>query len=142
MFGYRYKVSLRIWHPDIDPDHISDCLKLQPNIVDRVGQVRYLPNGRSIPNSGTETYWVHAFDLNSSDQEFEDFLSNKLSELSLHQDLFAEITSSGGRCELFIGFFIKERCGFNFSPQLLHQASLLQLSLALDIYTEGNSEAD
>ena len=58
MFPFRYAVSLRVMHPDIDPEDITANIRIQPWRSWRAGEPRATPKGESLKGVYTETYWV------------------------------------------------------------------------------------
>jgi len=57
MYTYEHKVSLRITHPTIDPQSITNTLGLKPSRSWQVGTPRKTPNGGELEAINIETYW-------------------------------------------------------------------------------------
>lgn len=133
MHTYRYRVSLRIWHPSENPRVFSDALGLEPTNVDVAGQP-CMRKGKTLPYVPKESYWYHVFDTDV-EQDIEDYLMVKADGLACHREFFKRICDSGGRAEFFIGFYVEApNCGIVLSPQLQQKCAALNLSLSFDIY--------
>ena len=61
MHPYTYKVSLRIFHPTIDPQVITDTLSLQPSTIHKVGERRATPTGTLLDGHYDQSYWSSPF---------------------------------------------------------------------------------
>ncbi|WP_373317257.1 DUF4279 domain-containing protein [Chitinibacter tainanensis] len=130
----RHEVSLRIWHPSIEPEDITRNLNLRADIQNRPGEIRQNRMGNPIPNSGQGTYWVHEYA--SSPHELETNLERIMQHLLANKSLISEISQTGGRCELFVGIFLGNySMGLDFRPELMSIAAELNIHLALDLYS-------
>ncbi len=138
---YSYAVSLRIFHPTINPEEITHILSLTPARTCKVGAPRQTPKGKPLEGIYRETYWyaelVPESERCSTDTLLEEFLSDVSQQLRPHSQFFARIRTEEGRTELFIGTFGDRNYGFEFSPQLLASFSELGISLSFDIYPGG-----
>jgi hypothetical protein len=107
---------------------------LEPFHFDVVGQ-RRTRHGKTLDIVAKESYWTHQFDPAVETKDIEDFLLELASRLSQHRSFFADICTTGGRAEFFVGFFPENfDCGFELSPTLQRQCANLNLSLSFDIY--------
>lgn len=55
----RFKISLRVWHPDMKSDVISSELGLLPRVSYTAGDKRLTPKGGALAGLRGETYWTH-----------------------------------------------------------------------------------
>ena len=134
MTTYRYNVSLRIWHPSLDPAEFTATLDLEPLHFDVAGQQRVRKN-KTLEFVAKESYWTHQFELPDEPQDIEELLQNLASKLSQHKHFFANICATGGRSEFFIGFYPENfNCGFELYPSLQRDCADLNLTLSFDIY--------
>jgi hypothetical protein len=139
---YRYNVSLRLWHPSADPAGFTSSLGLEPKFVDVAGQPR-VRKGKQLDFVAKETYWMHEFDASDDPMDVEEFLLATAQALAPHKDTFVETRATGGRAELFVGFFPEEfNCGFELSPQLQGACADLALALSFDIYGFDPGQSD
>lgn len=95
------------------------------------------------PSGGTRDHTYATFRLTEKRREW---LSSVLAEciamVDPHRSFLEKIRASGGRTELFVGWFL-ERCGGDVLPhRLLLQMAELGLDLSLDIYPEENGSSD
>jgi hypothetical protein len=116
MHPFRYVVSLRIWHPQIDASVVSDTLGL--------GAKRTSP---AVP-----FFWTHAYDPH--DHECAAFVHSAASALRPHAAFFQRIRASGGRSEFFVGWFGDRNVGDTFSHATLSLLAELEIGLSFDVY--------
>lgn len=137
MHKFTYKISLRIWHPSMDPADISARLSLVPTFQWKAGQARQSPKGAPLKGFYKETYCSYAI---TSDQysALSESLRALLTDLTPQKDFLHEVRSTGGRIECFIGWFSGSNSGEIFDHSLLSLFGELQIDLALDVY--GQSE--
>ena len=120
MHPFRYAVSLRIWHPQIDASAVSDTLGLAPK--------RTSP---SVPS-----FWTHAYEV-PQDNECAAFIYSAASALRQHTDFFKRVRASGGRAEFFVGWFGDKNFGDSFSHATLSVLAELQIDLSFDVYPDA-----
>jgi hypothetical protein len=135
---YSYSISLRVFHPTIDPVEISKTLSLSPARMCKVGAPRQTPKGTPLEGVYRETFWytklVPEGERSSNDTLLEEFLFDTYQQLRAHREFFARVRAEGGRVELFIGTFGDRNYGFEFSPQLLASFGEFGVSLSFDVY--------
>ena len=138
MRSYYYRMSLRIWHPSIEPALISKAMALEPGRSWRAGEKRATPKGRPLEGKYPESYWYS--DLTGEDPEnadvlcLEDALLEQLENLGKSAEFLKTVRESGGHCEVFVGLYGRWNYAFEFSPALLLRFSALGLALSLDVY--------
>ena len=85
MNPYKYSVSLRIFHPYIDPDDITEQIKILPTRKWKAGEPRSTPTGTKINGKYDNSYWASSltgkghFDSKSS--RLEEYLHGMNKEL-------------------------------------------------------------
>jgi hypothetical protein len=135
MKPFKYTVSFRIGHPNIDPDEISQRLSLVPDTSWIAGSRRRTPAGRMLEGQHKTTYWSYSLeeelDINLADQ-----LYNFAYTIEPHKNFFRYIRTAGGKCEFFIGWFSNASSSEVFSYQLLSKLAELEIDLTFDIYSE------
>ncbi|MDF3832518.1 DUF4279 domain-containing protein [Cupriavidus basilensis] len=135
---YDFAVSLRLIHPTIDPEEITQALSLTPDRMYKAGTPRQTPKGTPLEGVYRETYWytqlVPEGERSSTVELLEEFLSGLSERFQPYSDFFARVRAEGGRVELFIGTFGDRNYGFEFSPQLLGVLGTLGISLSFDVY--------
>ena len=132
---YRYSVSLRLRHPNIDPAEISRTLGMQSNGSWRAGEQRRTPKGNPLNGVRSETYWyADIVEGESITKRLVSALHEALDKLELHESFLKRIRDEGGRAEFFVGWYIKSQAGEDFDQSLLSRLTKLQIDLALDNY--------
>ena len=135
---YRYCVTLRISHPQIDPCEISKQLGVESSSSWRSGDPIVGKNGEIREGKRKENFWRYQphkeHKLLSSDQYLEDYLEMFTKKLIMHKEYFSEIVRGGGKINYFIGLFSENSIGNDFSASLLKQLGELNIDLQLDIY--------
>ena len=132
---YRYSVSLRFRHPDIDPEEISRALGMLPRRCWRTGEPRRTPTGNPLRGVYRESYWYA--DIAEGDSISEGLapaLHKALDKLEPYESFLKRIRDEGGRSEFFVGWYLKSQAGEDFDQSLLRRLIKLQIDLALDNY--------
>lgn len=138
MQNYHFRLSVRVWHPSMEPELITRALNLAPNRQCRVGDPRSTPRGQRLDGLYAETYWYADLDddapINSNEKCLEDAVSEAVSRLQSASGFLQSVRESKGRAELFVGLYGRWNYGLEFSPELLANVAGLGLALSLDIY--------
>src|SRR4051812_37415542 len=104
MSHFRYQVSFRVRHPRMDPGEISVRLSLAPVISWMAGDVRKSPKGTPLDGRRGATYWSHTL-KESEGKRLADSLEHFTTRLEPHREFLLELSSTGGACEYFVGWF-------------------------------------
>ena len=138
MAPYSYVISLRISHPDIDPEEITRILSLTPARTHKTGDPRQTPKGKPLEGIYKETYWytqlVPEGERSSGDEPLEDFLFETVEELQQFSNFFSRVRAEEGHIDLFIGIFGNRNYGFELPPKMLMAIGELGIALSFDIY--------
>ena len=135
MNPYRYKISLRLRHPSLDPQEITRTLRLAPSRSWQAGGKRATPKGGPLQGTYRETYWTTALIERGSDsQGLPDAIGALLGQLHPYRDFFHRVHSEGGATEFFVGWFFEGQSGDVFDCNLLARMADLKISLSLDVY--------
>jgi hypothetical protein len=137
---YSYSVSLRIWHPRMDPAALTKALRLTPNNSWKVGEPRRTPKGEPLKGTNRGSYWtvrlITRRYATTPRKSLDASLATIAKKLQRHRKLLLRIRRGRGKVELFVGLFAENK--FNFSSSLedrtVADLSKLRLSVALDIY--------
>lgn len=136
---YRYKLSLRLNHPNARLDTCAERFGLETIRVWSVGESRTSPRGATLPGVHTDSYWVGALDLIQG-EEIEDALARVAERLVRHAEFLGLHRESGGSAELFVGFFLEGfNSGFPISSSLMSCLGALGVALDLNIYGPSDS---
>jgi hypothetical protein len=128
--GRRYDISLRIWHPQMDPARITATLGLEPRVARSAGSPRPSDGGGAAYES---SYWTAPL-ISDQSLDLARFIADQTRRLTAHVDFLGEIKRTGGRIEFFIGWFVDGNVGEVFESALLAQLGALGIDLAFDIY--------
>lgn len=128
----RYKVSIRLRHPTMDPDEISLCLNIEPSITWRSGDQRRTREGEILEGLYDHTYWVGTLTGDRTSQSLIDTLEHYLRNLETRADFMRRFNETGGSAEFFIGWFGSG--GATFAWNLLERCAYLRIELGMDVY--------
>jgi hypothetical protein len=137
MSTFRYKISLRIIHPNIDPVVISQTLHLQPKRIWKLGEPRITPAGTPLQGNYDNSYWSYAYST-PDDEQSSAFIRSTALALQQHREFFHRLRTEGADIEFFIGWFSDRNFGETFSCDLLGILADLQIDLGFDVYPEDN----
>lgn len=128
-------ISLRIFHPDINPKVITARLGLFPTISSMKGQRRRTPQGDLLIGKYEKSNWNCRLIVNPKKTIAEN-LSKFLTLLEKKESAMVDLADLGARAEFFIGIFLE---GENFWEEmdwkLLERLARMRISLSLDIYS-------
>lgn len=111
---------------------------MAPDFQHTAGEQRRSRTGEPRPGYFQESYWCHALEI-PDDQDLEQFLVGTIARLKGHEAFLSRLIASGGRAELFIGFFLEHfNAGFSLTPELMQECATLGLQLDFDLYGSGN----
>ena len=138
MHRYSYSISLRAWHPSIDPEAITKGFGKTPARTWRAGDPRSTPKGTPLEGQYKETYWYTVLVSNEEGESDFNSLEDKLAYLAhglaQHSEFIATLRAGGGHAELFIGLYGDRNFGFELPPQTIGAVASIGLSLSFDIY--------
>ena len=120
MYPFRYALSLRVWHPQIDAAVVTDTLALAPK--------------RTSP--AVPSYWTHGYEV-AQDSECAAFIHSIALALQQHAAFFRRVRAAGGRVEFFIGWFGDRNFGDTFSHATFGLLAELQIDLSFDVYPDA-----
>jgi len=130
MPAYTYALSLRIWHPRLTIDEITAALSLPPRVARAANTSVSVDPATSEP---PPTFWTTDLD-HPPDADLGQSLRIIASRFERSQAFFQMLHDTGGRAEIFVGWFINGNTGDVLPPGLLGALAALHLDLALDIY--------
>ncbi len=138
MQNYSFKIGLRIWHPTIDPDKITQILKIKPNRSWKVGNQRKTPKGTLLSGQYSESYWnADPFSYGeyvSTDFFAEDIIKDVIETIEQHKSFFHKLSQEGARIILQVYSYSHRNYAIEIPPNILKKLSELEISFAHDIY--------
>lgn len=133
MNPFKFDVSFRIRHPDLDPKQICSTLGMDAKYKWKAGAQRKTPKGDLLEGVYTETYCSFEIEHNESIGLVELLrLSNQ--KLQPHKEFLELIRSTGGDLEYFIGWYSSGNSGEEFTWDLITDLADLQIGLSFDFY--------
>jgi hypothetical protein len=136
MAGYRYIISLRIEHPTRPLDDLGVELDVTPSRVCRAGAPRTSPRGVPLSGVYAENFWTaRILEGADTDRDLAAAITVVLDQLSPKKDFLLGLVTSGGRSELFIGWFFDDgNSGDVLDHKLLGRLAELKIDLSFDVY--------
>jgi hypothetical protein len=137
MTPYQYVISLRIWHPTITREAISEIVDLSPKYSWTAGTPRFSRKGTLLGGLHQSTYWTAELTsgtISSDPIEVEQALTAQADSLARMAEFFKKVRQEGGKAELFVGLFSKSNIVVDFDPSFMGRLSQAALGLCLDYY--------
>lgn len=131
--GTEFRVSLRIYGADLDPEAITRLMGLRPTHSHRRGDAR--PSG--LPTPYSQGVWHLQSDIGSQ-ASLEEHLEWVISRLAEREAVLREISLLGLEVDLFVGVLADDsNVGFSVSPKPLAEFARLGVALDFDVYFVG-----
>jgi hypothetical protein len=131
---FRFKVSLRVFHPTWPADDIIAHFGRKPKIANSVGEQRRTSKGTKLDGTYSRTYVSFELEV-AQEAELEESLKSELASPMLADTTYLKTcTSTGGEVEFFVGVFLTGDSGIMLTPELTEALSRKKLTLRLDIY--------
>lgn len=133
MNAFKFKISLRFFGKSFDPHELSAQLGIEATYIRKIGERRITPKGTILDGVYDESYC--SFDIGRNAKEgLCEVLERAANSLLCHKDLFHRIRGSGGRIEMFIGWFSSGNSGEVLPYDFMAKLGDLGIDLALDVY--------
>jgi hypothetical protein len=151
MSEYEFTISLRIRHPTIDPDRITNALGIEPQHTWKAGDPRRDPGGEELEGDYRESYWMgrlmDAPQLSSGRLSVESVLQRTLDQLRRSHEFLDELNTNGGVAELQVSLYARENFRLELPADSLALLSRLRVSVVLDVHlhtphTASSSQAN
>jgi len=134
------EITLRIWHPDQDPEVFSQRMQLQPSIAYRAGEPRRSPAGVPLGSVHRETLW--AYDLKLEPNLSLAAAIEAMDQLiSSRESLIRLLLTEGARLEYFVGIFLRDNQTEVLSPEILSDCAKRGITLILSMYSPQQSDS-
>jgi hypothetical protein len=132
---FSFRISLRVCHPHVAPEEITEALGSEPKRFWKAGEPRSTPKGTPLAGFNRETYWVADIAKDRWPTTLNAAIQDSLAKLVIHRSFLHGIRADGGRIELFIGWFFENQSGDVLSHECLAMAGDLKIDLSFDIYS-------
>lgn len=135
MGASRYRMSLRISHPSIDTALVTSVLGLKPKRSWKAGEGRTTPAGKPLEGRNKDTYWcADICDNTMPRRSLSTQINEALDKLMAHRKFLQNVRMEGGRCEFFIGWFLRSEADETFPHSLMARMAELGIDLSLCVY--------
>src|SRR5215471_419843 len=104
---YHYRVRLRVFHPSIAPEKITEAFEIEPSHSWKAGDARRTPVGTPLSGIYRETYWTACVVAGRWPELLNAAVHDALGRLARHRSFLHQIRAEGGRAEFFIGWFFE-----------------------------------
>jgi len=141
----RMALTLRIRHPSIDPQEITDSLGMLPLAFWKAGDPRRDGRGQRLQSRYRESYWTGAFTsagrLPSAVSTAEASLMLALVSLRRSQPFLNRLQEEGGSVELLLHVVGDEEFKLQLAPLTGATLAKAGITLILEMRPEGEAEA-
>jgi hypothetical protein len=135
MVGYTYSISLRISHPSRTVADLAAELQLTTTRMWEAGAPRATKGGTALVGVYKNNFWTAKIMEGSSvGRDLASALTDVLEKLSPKGDFLINLAATGGKTELFIGWFFDGNSGDVLDHKLLGPLAELCIDLSFDVY--------
>lgn len=145
MSEYEFTVSLRIRHPTIDPQTISDTLGIQPLHTWRAGRPRCDLAGAEIGGAHHDSYWMARLmenpQLSSDGVSVERVIVTTLSQLRRAQTFLEQLHAEGGLAALLVSLYARADFRLELPADSLTLLGRMHMAVVLDVHPHSPLKA-
>lgn len=131
---HHFPISLRLRHPALDPEQITEALGIAPKRCWKAGEPRRTPAGTPLAGTNRDSYWTASLAAGRWPLKLDEAICDVLKTLVRHRSFLHRVRSEGGKVELFVGWFFESQSGDSLTHQCLALAGDLQIDLSFDVY--------
>ena len=136
MMQQAFTVSLRVTHPLLSDETISQSLGMKAKIAHNVGAPRVTPSGEHLEGVYKATYCVFSI-VDRRAGSFVDGVAELVPKVATHRAFLRSIVSTGGSSELYVGVFVdSDTVGFTLSVAMMAALADLGLQLTTEVYCD------
>ena len=132
---YHFRISLRVWHPSMAPEKITEAVGIEPKRSWKAGEARQTPKGKPLTGVNRDTYWTGEIAAARWPLSINEATHTALKSLVRYRSFLHHVRAEGGTVQLFIGWFFENQSGDVLTHQCLALAGDLQIDLSFDIYS-------
>jgi len=133
MYPFDYKISLHIFHPDLDPDDISKALSLLPDGQRKSGEQKRTPKGDLLEGIWSDSYWWKVFP-HADGVGMGNSLEQVVNKLLAPSPWFRSLVESGGTVRIKVAWYSPAMSGEILSARLICKIAECGLDLEFAIY--------
>jgi hypothetical protein len=138
MQNYSFVIALRIWHPELDPQVITNALGMTPDITHKAGEPRITRQGRALGGTYARSHWsadpFQRGEYLSHQDQVVDVLIDATEALARHKDFLLSLRETGAHLHLQVSSHSNRNYAFELPPNLLGACAELGLSIVHDVY--------
>lgn len=142
MSAYEFTISLRIRHPEIDPNRITEALSLQPQHSWKAGASRQTSTGGA--GEHRDSYWMAKLmeepQLTTSQISFESVLVQTITQLRRAQAFLEQLRAEGALSEISISLFARKDFRLELSPDTMTLMGRMGLAVAFEVQPHTSPE--
>src|SRR5215831_12232361 len=97
---YHFRISLRVRHPTMEPEQITEVLAIKPKRCWKAGETRQTPMGTPLAGSNRDTYWTAEVAAGRWPLNVNEAIYNVLKKLVRHRSFLHQIRAEDGAVEL------------------------------------------
>jgi len=132
----KFKITLRIYGDELDPDQISSLLGCAPTVAERKGVPGPFGDGRRIAKTGRWSLTIESKDSNEED-DVERGIKMLLAQLPSDADLWNTLNRAF-RVDVFSGIFLaSSNRGFGISAEVSKLLADRYLRIGFDLYFDS-----
>lgn len=125
--------ALRINHPILTSDKVTEMVGWTPSISWSVGDRRLSRDGQPLKGVRESTYWVYDFQGSTAYSSGASF--RRISrQLLKRRQAICDLVSTEGKIELLIGIFVSKSCGLTLETEVMEALASMSIKVAFDIY--------
>ncbi len=137
MSDYEFTMSLRIRHPDVDPELITQTLGIAPQHSWRAGDARRDSAGNALGRAYRESFWMGRLmahpQLATDQVGLESELLRILAQLRKSQGFLETLKEQGALTELHVSIFAREEFRLEILADSLALLGRLGLGIAIEV---------
>lgn len=122
-----------ISHPIMDPQEITDCLGVKPDVSQKYGEVITTSEGEKLSGEYKFTKWSVRESALSSDALLER-LSTLLDFLSVNEDFMISLYNKGGCCSVYFNLANCQSMGFIVPEELIEKMAKMKISFGVEVF--------
>jgi hypothetical protein len=130
--AFSYSVSLRVRHPTLDLNVLTDKLRLEPAHSWTAGEPRRSQSGSPLGGQHRESYWsapLPAQMTGPNSMPIELFFSQQVIQLARHRDFLCKLQSDGGEVSLLVEISPVANASLSFSAATARKLADLNIEV-------------
>jgi|SRR5579872_5107405 len=137
--GFSYSASLRVRHPVLNPQILTETLRLEPAHSWKAGEPRRSQTGAPLGGTHRDSYWAALLPgqmVGAASMPLEVFIGQQLVQLGRHRDFLTELLADGGQISLLIELSAVANASLSISSATARKLADLSIELELQFVGE------